>query len=324
VRVLTADEVRIALPMHAAIEAMRGGFAALSSGRATVPLRTTLPTPGGVTLLMPAHLHDADASTVKIVSVYGGNAARGLPIIHATVLVLDATTGQPRAILDGAALTAIRTGAGAGLATELLAREDAAIVGCIGAGTQSRTQIEAALSVRPIREVRVFCRTEASRAMFCRAMQQDFPKVRFIAAKSRADALDHADILIAATTSAAPVITADDVQPGVHINGIGSYLPTMQEVAAEVVARATVVVDSREAALHEAGDLIIPHESGAWQFDHIHAELGEIVAGVKPGRTSDDQITFFKSVGNAVQDAAAAARVLQIAEANDLGTVIEF
>lgn len=322
-RILTAAEVRAALSMNAAIEAMREGFTALSTGRATVPLRTALPTPGGTTLLMPAHLNDA--STVKIVSIYGGNAMRGLPIIYASVLVLNAETGQPRAMMDGTALTAIRTGAATGLATQLLAREDAKIVGCIGAGGQARTQIEAVLAVSPmISEVRIFCRTEARQFDFCREMELAFPTVKFIPANSRADALRDADILIAATTSAEPVITSDDVKPGAHINGIGSYLPTMQEVAAEVVTRAKVVVDARAAVQVEAGDLIIPHQSGAWNFDQIYAELGEIAAGIKPGRTAPNEITFFKSVGNAVQDAAAAARVLQIAEAQNLGTVIDF
>lgn len=321
-RILSAADVRAALPMRAAIEAMRNGFAALSTGRATVPLRTSLPTPGGVTLLMPAYLNDA--STVKIVSIYGGNAARGLPIIYASVLVLDATTGQPRAMMDGTTLTTIRTGAATGLATELLSREDSKIVGCIGAGAQARTQIEGVLAVRPINEVRVFCRTESRQFEFCRALEKDFPAVKFIPANSRAEALQNADILIAATTSSEPVITLEDVKLGAHINGIGSYLPTMQEVAADVITHAKVVVDSREAAQAEAGDLIIPHQSGAWNFERIHAELGEITAGVKPGRTNPDEITFFKSVGNAVQDAAAAARVLAIAEAKNLGTVIEF
>lgn len=322
-RILSAADVRAALPMSAAIAAMRVGFSALSDGKATVPLRTALATPGGVTLLMPAHLHDSVTSVVKIVSVYSHNTARQLPIIHASVIVLNAETGQVRALMDGTALTAIRTGAGAGLATQLLAREDAAIVGCIGAGTQAKTQIEAVIAARPIREVRVFCRTETKRLAFCTALAQEFSEVRFIPAETCAAALQDADILIAATTSAEPVITVADVKPGVHINGIGSYLPTMQEVAAEVVTQAKVVVDSREAAQAEAGDLIIPQQAGVWRFDQIYAELGEIAAGSKPGRTTSDEITFFKSVGNAVQDAAA-AHVLQIAEAQHLGTVIEF
>ncbi len=317
IRVLSAEDVRAALPMREAIEAMREGFSALSTGRARVPLRSHLATPEGTNLFMPAYVDGMPFSAVKIVSIY----PQALPMIAASVLLMDAQTGQFRALINGTYLTALRTGAGSGLATELLARPDAALLGVIGAGAQARTQIEAVCTVRPIREVRVYSRRGAG--SFIESLSPLYPNIKLIAVQSAADALHDADIVVAATTASEPVIYARDIKPGAHINGVGSYQPTMQEVAADVVVQARVVVDSRESCLAEAGDLLIPIRSGLITAEHIYAEIGEIVVGLKPGRQNDQMITFFKSVGNAVQDAAAAARVLAIAEQRNLGTLVE-
>lgn len=320
IRILSAEDVHAALTMRDAIDAMREGFSALSTGRARVPLRSHLTTPNGSNLFMPAYIEGLPFSAVKVVSIYPKNI--GLPMIAASVLVMDAQTGQFRALIDGTSLTAIRTGAGSGLATELLARPDSSILGVIGAGAQARTQIEAVCTVRPIREVRVYSRGGAGSLV--EQLAPLYPGVKLIASSSAADALHDADVLVAATTSNQPVIHAVDVKPGAHINGIGSYLPTMQEVAANVVTKARIVVDSRESCLAEAGDLIIPMNAGQLLPEHIYAEIGEIAAGLKAGRQSNQEITFFKSVGNAVQDAAAAARVLTIAESRGLGTLAPF
>jgi ornithine cyclodeaminase len=240
--------------------------------------------------------------------------------VIATLLVIDAKTGQPRALLDGTYLTALRTGAGSGLATDLLAAPDAAILGVIGAGAQARTQIEAVLAVRPIREIRIFSRGGAD--SFAAEIAPLYPGVMVRATRTAADALRDADVLIAATTSSTPVIMAADVKPGAHINGVGSYTPTMQEVATDVVIRAKIVVDSRQSCLAEAGDLLVPINAGLLNAESIYAEIGEIAAGLKPGRTSPAEITFFKSVGNAVQDLTVAARVVSAAEAKNLGSII--
>lgn len=320
IRILSAADVRTAITMQEAIEAMRVGFIALSSGHARVPLRTHLQTPDGSNLFMPAYVDGMAFSAVKVVSIYPKNTT--LPMISASVLVLDAVTGRARALMDGTYLTALRTGAGSGLATDLLARPDASVLGVIGAGAQARTQIEAVCAVRPIREVRVYSRSGA--AGLVAALSPLYPAVQMLAVGSYAEALRGADILVAATTSSQPVITNADVKPGAHINGIGSYLPTMQEVAAEVVTRARIIVDSRESCLAEAGDLIIPIRAGLLRVESIHAEIGEVAAGLKSGRVNDQEVTFFKSVGNAVQDAVAAARILEAAEARGMGTLVEF
>lgn len=316
-RILTADDVRAAVDMRAAIDAVRAGFVALSQGRARVPLRSALETPGGVLLTMPAQLADAPISAVKVVSVCAGNPSLGLPTIHAVVLATDARTGQPLALMDGQTVTALRTGAASGLATDLLALPEASILAVIGAGVQARTQVAAVCAVRPIAEIRVF---SLSGAEALAAELREHYAAQVVVAGSAPEALQGAHVVVAATNSKTPVVHRADLSPGVHVNGIGSFAPDMQEIAADVVAEATIVVDHRASAWAEAGDLIIPRDQGLIAEDSVHAEIGEIAAGLKADRTSPQEITFFKSVGNAVQDAALAQRIIAAADERGLGT----
>jgi alanine dehydrogenase len=322
-RVLSADDVRQALPMAEAVEAMKAAFAQLSLGRANVPLRTPVEVPAhnGVTLFMPAYLADDDQMAVKIVSVFDDNPAQGLPLIHALVVVVDATTGRPQAAMDGTYLTALRTGAVSGAATDFLARPDARVAAIFGAGAQGRTQLEAVCAVRPIEAAWVFD-SNAERARAYADEMSTWLSLPVSLARSPAEALRQADVVCTATTSSTPVFADADLRPGVHVNAVGAYTPQMQELPAETVARARVVIDHRAASLAEAGDLIIPIEQGIIGEDHIHAELGEIVSGLKPGRASADEVTLFKSVGVAVQDVAAAGRVLAAAERLGLGVEV--
>ena len=313
--------------MGATINAMKRAYAALSSGRAEVPLRTRLPvTPHeAVSLFMPVYLQDegGEALAVKVVSLFPGNAARGLPLIHAAVLVLEAETGRPLALLEGGTLTAIRTGAASGAATDLLARPDSQVAAVFGAGVQGRTQLEAICSVRPIRTAWIYD-TNAARA---EAFIQEKAGQGFIPdrlARGDCRAVVEADIICTATTSASPVFSDADLKPGVHINAVGAYTPDMQEVPAETVRRARVIVDSRPAALSEAGDLIQPLRQGLIGEDHLHTELGEIVLGLRPGRADSNQVTLFKSVGVAVQDAAAARLALENARQFGLGVTVDW
>ena len=224
---------------------------------------------------------------------------------------------MPLALMEGSGLTALRTGAASGLATDLLAVPDASTLAVIGAGVQARTRIAAVCAVRPISEIRVFSLT---RAESLAAELRDTLDARIVVAPTAQAALDGAQVIVAATTSATPVVHLRDLAPGAHVNGIGSFTPQMQEIAADVVAAARVVVDHRASAWAEAGDLIIPCAQGLITKDHVYAEIGEIAAGLKPGRQDPQEITFFKSVGNAVQDAALAQRVLEAATARGLGT----
>jgi len=316
IRMLSASEVRNALPMPKAIEAMRQAFGQLSAGNATVPLRSRIDTAKGVTLLMPAYLHQSRNLAVKIVSIYNENPSLNLPTIAATVLALDPQTGMPLAIMEGTSLTAIRTGATGGLAAQLLARKDAKKVAVFGAGVQAKAQLQALMVVRSIEAVNLFdiSQPAARRMAEAVAAWPHAPRVRIVASPQAA--LDDADVIIAATTSKTPVFDGNGLKPGTHVTGVGSYSADMQEIDETTVRRARVVVDSRAACLEEAGDLIISKAS-------IDAEIGEIINGAKPERQSAEEITFFKTVGVAVQDAVAAAAVLAEAEQKGLGTIIE-
>ena len=324
---LTRRDVMQAVSMAQDIGAVQSAFAQLSAGQADVPLRTQLSVPkhNGVTLFMPAYLEQTDSLALKIVSVFPGNARRDLPTIHAVVIVVDVATGQPMAALDGTYLTALRTGAASGAATELLARPDAQHVAIFGAGTQGRTQLQAVCEVRRISKVRVFDPLLTRAQQYVEEMGHQGGRIPsdIAVADSPADAVADADIICTATTSSTPVFDDRHLKPGVHINGIGSYTPEMQEIAPATVVRAKIVVGSRSACLAEAGDLIIPLRKGLLSEAHIHAELGEIVLGTKAGRESQQEVTFFKSVGNAVQDAAVARLALASAAEKGLGTTID-
>ncbi|MFN2108764.1 MAG: ornithine cyclodeaminase family protein [Anaerolineae bacterium] len=319
-RILSADDVRRALPMDQAVEAMKHAFAQLSGGRAEVPIRLPIDVKAhnGVTLFMPAYLADDDQMAIKIVSVYSDNPAQGLPLIHALVVVIDASTGIPRAAMDGTYLTALRTGAVSGAATDLLARPEIRTAAIFGAGAQGRTQLEAVCAVRPIEQAWVFD-PDLERSLAYASEMGARLSLRVNVAASPAEAVQNADVVCTATTSAAPVFDDANLQPGVHINAVGAYTPHMQEIPVETVVRAKVVVDHLESSMAEAGDLIIPIQQGRFNQDRIYAELGDIAAGRKPGRETANEITLFKSVGVAVQDVAAAGRVLATADRLDLG-----
>lgn len=321
-RLFSVTDVDRALPMAEAIEGMKAGYVLLSAGQAQVPLRTPLSVSSAdVTLVMPFHA-PGRALGLKLVSVFSSNADRGLPLIHSMVMAVDTETGAPLALIEGSSLTAIRTGAASGAATDVLARPDAKTVAIFGAGVQARRQLEAVCTARAIERVFVYSLTGAEAFAAEVAGRGPVPADVTVAADPRA-AVAEADVICAATTSRTPVYDGRDLKPGAHVNGIGSYRPEMQEIDVETVRRARVVVDSVEAVLAEAGDLIVPLSAGLIDRDHISTELGQVIAGQKPGRTSPDQITFFKSVGVAVQDAMAAAIVLRNGQAQGLGRVVE-
>ncbi|MFQ5538642.1 MAG: ornithine cyclodeaminase family protein [Gemmatimonadota bacterium] len=326
IRILSREDVAGLVDMPGAIDAMAQAFEALSTGAAEAPLRTALASEAGVHLFMPAQVPDADALGEKVVSVNHGNVARGLPAIHAVVLMLDDATGRARALMDGTWLTALRTGAAGGLAAEHLSRPESRVVALFGAGVQARTQVEAVRCVRPITDVRIVSRTQDSAEALAgevteRAAAEGFA-LRAVAMTDAAGAVRDADIIITATNSPTPVFPGDAVKAGVHITAVGSYTPRMQEVDAELIARSRVIVDQIQAVLAEGGDLAAPIAEGRFGPEIIAGELGEVVAGLIPGRTSEEEITYFKSVGNAVQDVVLGRRVLEAAEARGVGTLV--
>ena len=310
--------------MREAIESMKNAFAILSNGEAVVPVRSHIEVTKhhGNLLLMPCYQPSADVLSLKTVTVFDGNPGIGLPRVQALVTLYDGSNGRTLAIMDGTTVTAIRTGAASGAATDLMARPDASVVGIFGAGAQARTQLEAVCTVRTIRKALVLDFNPETAKVFAEEMSAKLGIEVAVAADSK-EAVIESDILCAATTSKTPVFSDADLKPGVHINGVGSYQPWVQEIPIETVLRSRVVVDHRESALAETGDLIIPIQQGRYSADHITAELGEIVIKRKIGRADPREITFFKSVGVAIQDLAAASYIYSKALQMNLGTLLQ-
>ena len=325
--VLTRSQVRELVPMPDAIELMKTAFAELSAGRTVSPLRTVIPIPEpeGDALFMPAYVPAMDALGLKTVTVFRRNPDRGLPVIHAIVGLVDPETGEPSAIMDGTYLTALRTGAVSGAAADLLARPDSRVLAAIGAGAQGVMQIAAVCAVRPIERVIAVDVNEPALERLRQVLRDDWPEIepRLETTTDSAAAVREADIICTATTSHTPVFHDEHVRQGTHISAVGAYTPEMQELPAETVARATGVVDAVDAALAEAGDLIIPIRDGLVPREHFARELGMVASGAAPGRVSDDEITLFKSVGNAVQDVVVAKRAVDRAREFGIGTEID-
>lgn len=324
---LTGRDVQALVPMTTAIELMKQVFSELSAGRTVSPLRVPIDVPAveGVTLFMPASVPQAEGLGLKIVSVFPHNRKRNKPTIHAIVVLTSTETGEPLALLDGTFLTALRTGAVSGAATDLLARPDSTVLTVIGAGAQGITQAWAVGSVRPIERINVFDVNAASAASFAERLSAYDPdlagKVRPVSDADRAVA--ESDVICTATTARRAVFADAAVRPGTHINAIGAFTPEMQEVPAATVGRAYVVVDAVAAALAEAGDLLQAINQGVIPDERISVELGHVANGTKPGRTAPDQITLFKSVGNAVQDIIVARYAVTAAERDGRGQHLE-
>jgi len=308
-RYITTEEIKKTLTMAEAIKAVREALVQLSLGQAMVPARTSLEIPEFrmTALVMPAYLPRTKRIGLKLIALCEDNPAKGLPLAQAVTLVMDAEHGTPLAVMDASYLTAVRTGAASGAATDALARKDARVAAIFGAGVQGKTQLEAVAAVRPIRKAFVFDVDSRAAADYAKEMGQKLSLD--VEPASSPEALRQADIICTATTSVVPVFSDENLKPGVHINAIGSYKPHVREIPGETIKRAGVYVDQRQACLEEAGDLIIPLGEKLIDEGHIRAEIGEVLAGLKPGRRSEDEVTVFKSVGNAVLDLAVASLV---------------
>jgi ornithine cyclodeaminase len=320
--VLSAADVRRALPMRPAIDSQREAFITLATGQAEVPQRTPISVPEekATVLFMPAR--SASHVGAKIVSIFPNNPASDLPLIQGVLLLVDAGTGEPLALMDATYLTALRTGAATAVATDLLAQPAAKSAAIIGTGAQAVMQLLAICAVRPLEWVWVYSRTADHVASFIGEMQPEI-KPTIMPAATAAEAVRDADIVCTATTSATPVFDGHHLKAGSHVNGIGSYTPQQREIDSETVRRAKCVfVESRPAALAEAGDVLKPLEEGVLRKADI-IELGAVAIGQHPGRSAADQITFFKSVGSAAQDLAAAGAVLRRAREMQLGVDVE-
>ncbi len=318
----SGDDLKNILTMGRCVEAMAGAFSALSSGEASMPLRTGLEmeADNATALFMPVYLPAISKVGVKTVTMARNNPAKGFPLIHAMMMVFDSSTGMPLAVMDGEVITAMRTGAVSGLATSLLARKDASSAAVIGTGAQGETQLEAVCEVRDIKKAYVFDLQQARANDFALKMAAKL-NIEVVTAESAAT-LQKAHVICTSTSSNTPVFDNSNISNGTHINGVGSYKPEMAEIPAQTIARAKVVVDQMQGCLAEAGDLIQPIQQGIITEDHIHGELGDLVTGKISSRKNDDEITVFKSVGVAVQDLITADLVLRIAQEKGLGTTL--
>jgi len=327
VQVFSRSEVEALLDLDLLVDALASAMAELSAGTASVPPRVAamVERSGGLLGAMPAYLPGAEILEAKLVSLFPGNAGTALPTHQAVLVCFDPSTGSPIALMDAEYITEVRTAAGSALSARLLAREDARVLAVLGTGVQARAHARAIPRVRPIEEIRVAGRDAANvQALADRVAESVAVRVR--ACSSYAEAMEGADIVAACTHSPEPAVRREAVQPRMHVTSVGIN-PNGPEVEAEVVRDALVVVESRAAVLapFPAGsvDIAWPIRDGLIGEDHIHAEVGEIVSGAKPGRTSADQITLYKSVGVGVQDAAAARLVLDAARARGAGVEVD-
>jgi ornithine cyclodeaminase len=315
-RLLRQADIEQALPMPQAIRLMGLAFAAISDRSVQSAERQVLATAAGHALLMGASGHGRGV-IAKLVTVIPSNSSRGRPVSSGLALLLDDGDGTPRAMLDATALTAWRTAAAAGFATDLLARQEACCGLLVGSGTQARAQLLAMDAVRNLQEIHVYSRNRKRVVEFIATVQPEI-KARLLAADDCGVAVRAATIITAATTSTTPVIDGGQVRPGCHINGIGSFRPGMCELDSALVAKSSVFVESRATAGAEAGELIAACQDGV-SSESQWVEIGEVVSGSVNGRRSADQVTFYKSVGHAVFDLFAARAVYAAAVELDLG-----
>ena len=322
---LSEQDVRIVLSMDDLIAAMHDALAQFSSGGVQQPLRTVLQvgTEHAFFGVMPADMRMPPALGTKLVTVFGSNPSMGLPTHLATIVLLDPSTGELLAVMDGRYITEARTAAVSAVSAKLLAREDAGVLAIIGSGVQARSHLEAIRHVRRLADVRVWSPSKAHREAFA-VETREATGLAVRPMPGPADAVRGADLIVLATASKTPVIDDADVAEGAHIAAVGACRPTEREMPTSLVARSRVFVDSRAGALQEAGELLLPIAEGAISESHIAGELGEVAAGSLPGRSSASDVTIFKSLGMAVEDVVAARLVLDRATSANLGQQFSF
>jgi ornithine cyclodeaminase len=317
---LTENDIRVLLPIDELIGAMRTALSGFSAGDVTQPLRTVIrvddrPSYFGV---MPALVAHPAALGAKLVTVFGANAAAGLPTHLATIVLLDPATGELMAILDGRYITEARTAAVSAVATDLLAREDAGSLALVGTGVQARSHLDAIGRVRRLRDVRIWSRDPEHCAAFLDDMQPRC-EAPIMPVDSAREAVHQASLVVLATSSPVPVMRSEWIADGAHVCAVGACRPDQREMDGALVARSRLFVDSRSAALAEAGDVMLAIGEGLIDGGHIAGEIGEVVLGRISGRTSPNQVTIFKSLGLAVEDVAAAHLAYQRATERGLG-----
>ena len=308
---LSDDEISRLISMRETIDAVEAAFGEFARGGVKMPQRSTimLDEEAGSISFMPSYIPKARALATKIISIYPKNPTKGLPTTAAWIIVNDPETGMIEALLDGTYLTAMRTGAVTGVAARYLAPKDSKKAALIGCGVQGKTQAWAVAETRAIEKMRVFDLSRERMDLFSREMSGKLG-IDVVPSDSVAEAVNGVDIVVTATTSKDPVVRREWLGERVHVSAIGAFYPDYRELDTGTIRDAKLVVDSREAIMDEAGDILIPISEGVIGVDHVYAELGDLVLGRKPGRTDDDGLTVFKSVGLAIQDSSVARLVL--------------
>jgi ornithine cyclodeaminase len=325
--VLSRSETASLLDPDRLRQAVAAAMVDVSAGQASIPSRIAAEVDERDALLvaMPGYLPSEDGLAAKLVTLFPHNAGTAWPTHQAVIVVFDASTGTPAALIDGTSVTAARTAAGSALATDLLARRDAHVLAILGTGVQARSHAHAVTRVRPFEEIRVCGRDRDRTQQIAEELTASLGRA-VVAVEGFDRACGGADVICATTHSPDPVVRRASLEPGAHVTSVG-YNTAGREVDSDTVRDALVVVESRAAVLavppSGANDIRIPLQDGLITEEHISAEIGELVAGTKPGRTFDDQITLYKSVGIAAQDVAAATLVLTEARAQGVGTHVD-
>ncbi len=319
--ILDAQCVRRLMPMSAAIEQMRSMFVASACGASYQPPRTVLQPPqtnGGFIFLKPAGIGGQQPSFgMKLIAYFPQNASYSIPAINGFVALFDTATGRPLALLDGASITEIRTGAVSAVATDVLAKTDAGDLAIIGSGVQAQAHLSAMAHVRSLRRVRVWSRDPLSATKFAHWAGDQMFSVEVC--DDVRTAVEGADLICTVTASRQALLDVDWVAPGAHVNAVGAFEAAARELHGNLVARANIVVDSREEAAKSAGDLLLAQQEGLLDGKRGFAELAEVLADRRPGRANDDEITVFESLGLAIEDIAAAAHIVRAAQEQGLG-----
>ena len=322
--VLSEKQVRSLIDIDELIAALAQAHVQYSTGKAVMPVRMVVPLApiqGRITS-MPGFLSEDQALGMKVVTYFQDNPKRNLPAILATILLFSTETGQAIATMEGSYITAIRTACASALATKLLANPETPVLGILGAGVQARVHIQALTRVRKIERIKIYSPSGTSGAAVQRELTPQVDAAIELA-RSAEETARGADIVVTATTAKEPILQCEWLKAGAHINAVGSHRPDLREIDGQTLARAKIVVDSRDAIMAECGDILLALKEKAIGENHIHGEIGEVLAGLKPGRTRSDELTLYKSVGIAVQDVAAANLVYRKAEQLDIGTTVE-
>jgi alanine dehydrogenase len=311
IKVITSNDVKDVVGMKDAIDLMSVAFSSFSGQQCYVPPRSVNDIPGMdlTIILKPAYMETLGRTGIKILSQNEGNRFTDLPTITGIILLIDADTGQILALMDGAYITELRTGAASGLASDYLARKDAEILAIFGCGAQGRTQLEAVAAVRNIKRVYVYDIDSVAADIYQKDMRKKFDIE--ISHTHDPGHLKEVDIICTSTNSQSPLFLMNHIKEGVHINAIGSYKPQMQEIDPEIIKNSRLYVDSVESCVRESGDIIVPIKDGQISEDHIIGEIGDVVSGNAEGRKSGKDITVFKSVGIAIQDLVVANEAYQ-------------